>query len=236
MDIFVRGLADQMTEKQVNKYFTPYLNRLGISVWKCDKLKSKGCAIITIVDIAKAQQFLRIHGDSSRIGAQGPRPVRQPLFHMNRQVCCVESKTKPDPFIISSLEKEEKEKSLKALVPRKLDVNPDGTLIYRTFDTCQLWCGQWDYQGDDLVFADYYRCSRLGQINFATHGLFIKVFSESRQTAVPDESHLEIPYRTIESFTTGSQTDPSITFSLKETPKMFEKISEHQVSPDSSAV
>ena len=221
MNVFVKNLPEQMTEKQVNKYFRPYLERLGIKTYRCDKLKSRGCAILTILDIPKAQQFLSIHGQTQS-GPQGFRSVRQKLFHQNRPVNCSLSKTPPDRFLVSSLEKQEKDRDIKVRVMRHEHPQPTKETPRRAYDLTQLWCGQWDYVRDDLTFANYYQSGRMGRIVFGPQGLFVTLTTAHQ---------LEISYRSIHSITTGSRQDPSITFSLIEPPSMFEMIKQGEFKP-----
>ena len=229
MDIFIRNLPDQMTEKDVSRLLRPYFERVGISTWKCDKLKSKGCAIMTVVDIPKAQRFLQLHGQVQQTSAPKAR-VRNPIFHLNRLLFCSLSNKPIDTFLVKSLEKEDKEKKLKALVPRSANPETVEKHVIRTFEISQLRCGQWDYYNNDLVFRDYYHLDLSGQVSFAPGGLFVTMASNE-----PFElgSQLEIPYRTIDSYTTGSLKDPSLTFSLKEPPKIFRKIKSDEVSAKS---
>ena len=214
-----------MTERQVNKFFRPYFNRLGITTWNCEKFKSKGCAIVTVLDVSKAQQFLRIHGQSHQ-GRQDVRSVRQPIFHANRHVTCSPSKTQPDSFLTSSLEREEREKQTKVSVPTPRNTLPNAEQTPRAYDLNHLWCGQWDYQGNELVFSNYYQSDRQGRIVFDSHGLFIQLRSSTLHHASDADNQLEIHYKIIESYTTGSPEDPSLTFSLRVPPKIFEQIDE----------
>lgn len=229
MDVFVKNLPEQMTEKQVNNYFRPHLERLGIKTYHCDKLKSKGCAILTILDIPKAKQFLYIHGQAQP-GPQGFHAVRQKLFHQNRPVNCSLSNKPPDRFLISNLEKQDKDRSTKAFVTKQDQQSPRES-PRRVFDLAGLWCGQWDYMNGDLVFASYYHSNRTGRIAFGSRGLFVTLTA----TALPMDGqsihHLELPYKTIHSVTTGSMQDPSITLSLIDPPKMFEKVDQLTYKP-----
>ena len=229
MDVFVRNLPDQMTEKQVNNYFRPYFERLGIKTWKIDKLKARGCAVVTILDVPRAQQFLYIHGQTQP-GPQGFRSVRSKLFHMNRPINCIISNTQPDKFLISSLEKEEKDKHTNASVLRRKGPQPRAEEHRRVYDLVQMFCGQWDYLGSELSYVNYYQSDRMGQIAFGRYGLFVTLSSSGPRQENAAEFQLEIPYRTIQSYTTGSWNDPSLTFSLAEPPKIFEKINQDAVA------
>ena len=235
MDIFIRNIPDQMTENDVNRVLSRYMHRIGITTWKCDKFRSKSCAIVTVLDITKAKRFLHLHGQGQQVPSKKGN-VLEPIFHINRMLLCSPSNRPVDPFLVGSLEREEKEKTLKSLVSKQPIFRSEDRHVPRVYDIKRLRCGQWDYRGDDLVFRDYYHTDRAGQISFGPRSLFIKLAPSKQDGAITPESQLQISFRSIESCTTGSQSDPSITFSLREPPKFFEKIDADMVSePLSSA-
>lgn len=109
MDVFVRNLPDQASEKQINNYFQKVLANLGIETYHCQKLKSRGLATITILDTAKARQFLSIYGQTGS-GARGYASAPQRLQFMGRSVNCSQSNKPPDQFLLKTLEKEESDR------------------------------------------------------------------------------------------------------------------------------
>ncbi|KAI4153397.1 MAG: hypothetical protein L6R39_001577 [Caloplaca ligustica] len=111
MEVFVRNLHDQSTEKQVKQYFRPILADLNIYVFHCKKPRSKGFAIITIRDPLAGQKFLDLHGQSAP-GHEGFRNVKKKLYRQNKPVNCHRSHSAPDEFILRSLEREESERSI----------------------------------------------------------------------------------------------------------------------------
>ncbi len=179
---------------------------------------------MTVADVSKAQRFLALHGQ----GSAKMKKIPQPIVHMNRLVSYSLSNKPVDAFSVKSLEREEKEKMMRALVPNSAIVKTDRRQIPRMFDIDELRCGQWDYNGQDLIFHDYYRLELTGQITFGPGGLFVTMSSKEPQFHPGNQ--LEMSYRSIDSYTTGSQKDPSLTFSLREAPKIFEKVNSDTVS------
>ena len=222
MNVFVKNLPGQMTEKQADNYFKPHLKKFGIKFYHCGMLKSQGCAILTILDVSRAEQFLYTHGQL-RAGPKGFQAVRQKLFHQNKPVHCSLSNKPPDRFLVSSLDKQRKDEQKK---PVKVKENQTQS---RLFETSDVWCGIWDYINNDLAFADYYQATRQGRIVFASQGLFITL------DAIPYENQpknfLEIPYKIVHSIVVGTVQDPTITFSLIEPPKIFEYIPPREFKP-----
>ena len=221
MEVIVRNLHDQVTEKQVDNFFRKVLDKLGIKTYLCQKLKARGVATITILDTNKARQFIKTHGQTQP-GAKGFALVPSKLFHMGRPINCSVSNNTPDEFLLRSLKKEESDRSKKPkIVPGKADENhrPGKHHDRRAFDISSLRCGQWDYVGTDLVFVPYSQERKRGRVIFGPRSLLIKLWP---QTPTSPIQQVDIPYSSVQSMTIGPNTNPSITFSLAESPKLFE--------------
>jgi hypothetical protein len=225
MEVIARNLHEEATEKQVQAFFRETLGRLGIHTFHCHKPKGR-LAILTIQDILKARQFLYLHGQTLP-GAAGFRTVKQKLYRLGRPVNCSVSNKQPDPFLLLSLKKEESNKyaanSRKAkIVPGRLDAIPSRLADNpRAFDINSIKCGRWTYVGADLAFATYFQEGRHGRIVFGQRALLINLNPQST-TSVAHQ--IEIPYSSIQSFTIGPKSNPTITFSLSVAPKFFEKL------------
>ena len=218
MEVIVRNLHDQITEKQVENYFRPVLGNLGITTFHCQKLRGKGCATITILDKSKGQKFLQLHGQT-KPGAQGFMLVQRKLLHLGRPVNCDLSRKAPDEYLIESLKKEENDRRKPKIVPGRVETRAIGT-TQRAFDIAELHCGRWTYVSDHLAFSTYSSERRTGRIIFASRSLLIKL--EAQIPSLPSHQ-IEVPYGSVESFTIGSN-HPSLTFSLSEAPKIFENL------------
>ena len=225
MEVIVRNLHDQVTETQVNKFFRGVLDKLGIKTYACQKLKGQAMAKITILDVNKARQFLKVHGQTEP-GAKGFASVQVKLYHMKRPINCSVSKNNPpDEFLLRSLKKEESDRYAASqskkpkIVQGKVDENRrPGNRNRRAFDIDSLKCGQWSYVGDDLVFVTYSQQPKKGRVIFGPRSLLIKLFPQGIHSS---NQQVEITYSSVHSMTVGIQTYPSITFSLSESPKLF---------------
>ena len=221
MEVLIRNLPESITDKQLEKYFRPVLEKFNITTYHCQKLRNHGCARLTILDIGKAQRFLELHGQTQP-GRKGFNSVQQKLFHMSKPVNCSRSNNVPDPYLLRSLKKEEKDKYA-ASQSRKPKIVPpvEAGTLRRAFDTSQLKCGQWAYVQTDVAFATYYQERRAGRIIFGHRGILIKLGSQIQDAAL---HQVEIPYESIDSFTVGPKSDPCMTFSLHYPPKLFEML------------
>ena len=227
MEVIVRNLHDQVTEKQVDNFFRNILDKLGIKTYLCQKLKARGVATITILDTNKARQFIKMHGQTQP-GAKGFASVPSKLFHMGRPINCSVSNNTPDEFLLRSLKKEESDRYVAASQSRKLKIvsgkvdenhRPGNHHDRRAFDISSLNCGQWDYVGTDLTFVTYSQERKRGRVIFGPRNLLIKLWPQGPTSPI---QQVDIPYSSVQSMTIGPNTNPTITFSLAESPKLFE--------------
>ena len=225
MEVIVRNLPDQLTEKQVDNFFRGVLEKLGIHTYFCQKLKGRGCATITILDAMKARKFLSVHGQTDP-GSRGYAKVQLKLQHKGRQIYCSRSNKDPDEHILLSLKKEESDRYAlqirKAkIVPAKVEDSNSKSAKPRAWSISELLCGQWTYDGPDLMFASYFREVRKGRVVFGQRTLRINLDPQGRNNP---KHQIEIPYNSIQSFTTGHKANPCITLSLSEAPRFFEQL------------
>ena len=220
MDILVRNLPDQITEKQVENFFRPFLTRLSIKTFHCRKNKGRGIATITIEDLSKAQTFLRIHGQTVA-GPVGFKGVQQKLFHLKRPIYCLQSYHAPDRFLLQSLKQEEHK-----ILAKEASKGTAGRARerggQRNFGIVNFACGQWDYnETGGLVFMSHFHESRTGRMIFGKRIVLIDI---DPPMAMHPGHRIEIPYHEIEMFTVGSPRNPTVTFSLRVAPNLYEDI------------
>ena len=214
----MRNLPDSITDKQVRRYFEPILARLQIHTFHCQKHKGRGWATLTILDVKKGQYFLRLHGQTNP-GREAFDRVQQKLFHLRKPVNCTQSNKPPDHHLLQSLRKEENDK-INASKTHK-SKSTEGRLrdTQRRFGMLGLLCGQWDYTGRQLVFLSHFHEQRGGHLVFGRRSLTIQL--SNPHSHLPAQQ-MEIPYNSIQSMTVGTQSNPTVTLSLAEAPKMYE--------------
>ncbi|KAI9782141.1 MAG: hypothetical protein M1835_004106, partial [Candelina submexicana] len=214
MDIFFHNLHDQATEKSLRKFLTPILNHLSIFVFQCQKLRGRGCATITVLDVDKGAKFLELYGSKD-----APPKLRL----LGRPVHCSLGKHQPNEFLLRTLEKEEADRVSKNLaVSRKRSTSRDDgkkERLQRKFGVRHISCGQWSYDGHNLAFEVHTSNSPPGVASFGPKALTIKF----GLLGVAPKNRLEISYASIESITTGSAHVPTVTLSLSEAPRMFKE-------------
>ena len=217
--IFVRNLPDQTTEKQLKKFFQQRFRDFGIDTFDCHKLRSRGCALLTVLDPTKAQKFLNLYGSPASNTHRLTVPTTSgKLNYMTRPLYCQASRDKPDKILLQTLQKEAKDKATKSRSNAEA-VRP-ARRFERKFGYTSLCCGLWDYRGSDLDFVSHFQDLRRGNVMFGKKALALLV---SPLPAVYSRYRMDFPYSSIQSITTGNSDDPSITLTLSEAPRIYEE-------------
>ncbi|KAL8783757.1 MAG: hypothetical protein Q9195_009284 [Heterodermia aff. obscurata] len=223
MEVFVRNLPDTMTERQVKKFFEPWLTRLQIYTFRVDKHANKNFALLTFVSGSAGQRFLLEHGQTQQ-GKIGFNQVKTKLFHMGKPVNCTQSTNTPDKHIVSSLRDEELRR-----ITRVSSTDPDSTILYkppkvqRVFAINSVSCGQWGFSKEEPIFRSHFHTMVTGRILFGHGAVVLDLHSSDLKTP---KQQIVMRYDSIESTVTGhqDQNSPPISFSLTEAPKLYEKI------------
>ena len=216
MDIFVRNIPDQASNKNLERFFQKQFRPLGIDDFSCQKLKTRGCAILTVLDAQKAQHFLELYGSASQRGTMGTRT--HALRYMGRDLFCSPSKSKPDEISLKTLRKEAKDKRNQIRI--KPFAGDSAEQVEREFEYTWIQCGFWDYEKSDLVFVSQFVNRRTGSIKFGKKNLAL--------IARPDATslvtyRLDVPYFSVQSITIGSFQDSSLTITLSEAPRVYQQ-------------
>lgn len=216
MDIFVRNVPDQASNKSLEKFFQKQFRPFSIDDFSCQKLKTRGCAILTVLDAQKAQRFLDIYGSASQKGTM--RTMAQPLKFIDRDLFCSPSKSKPDKMLLQTLRKEAKDRGNQTRTKASVDRSVEQ--VDREFEYTSVRCGFWDYQASDLVFVSQVVDRRMGSIAFGKKNLALVARSDG---TAPATYRLDVPYSSVQSITTGSFQDPSLTITLSEAPRVYQQ-------------
>lgn len=216
----MRNLPPAITEKQVKGIFRPLLAKLSVDTFSCHAFKGKGSArssaVITIPDAHKARKFLEIHGQAGQ-GNEHFGKVKNKLNYMGKPIYCSESNQPPDRHLLRALEKDEIEKLKAGSRPAK----PKTKILKRSFGITTLYCGQWDYVEEELVFMTHFEDQRKGKMMFGRQSVIIILYPTHHDEPV---QRVEMPYFDIQSFTIGSSYNPTATFALRAPPKLLENL------------
>ncbi|KAI9768710.1 MAG: hypothetical protein M1840_004705 [Geoglossum simile] len=222
MEVFIRNTPDRASEEDLNKFFRSYLAQCEINSYYFRKLKSRGCATITIADEVKGRTFLNHHGK-----APGLSKAKIQLKLWGREIYCSASHRPPEKYLVQSLQKEAADKLQKSK-SKKSTLNQTGQ-TQRQFQFASLSCGLWSYnKSGDVVFEEYFRDDRRGTVMFGTKTMTLLLD--------PPMCRVDIPYPSVESVTTGTRFSPTITLLLTEAPRMFDHINNGDLTSSFSSL
>ncbi|MCJ1369479.1 hypothetical protein MMC20_000690 [Loxospora ochrophaea] len=131
---------------------------------------------------------------------------------MTRKVYAQTSSNKPDAFVLKLLREEAKA----AQAPYSLPLRPGKAekVLGRRHGFSSFFCGLWEYDKSALVFRPYYQQLTGGTVQFTKNSFVLE----------SGANHLEVLYSAIYSVTTGTIGDFSLTVTLLEAPRTYEKI------------
>jgi hypothetical protein len=214
MDIFVRGLPNQASQKQVTAFFKAPFQRCGINDdYHVDKMRNKHMATITILDSNKAQAFLSQYG----VPSNAPRYVRPQisLRWNGRDVLCSPSRIPVSQFSVQSLAYAASQRAHNSSAVTKL--GSQNAKITR-FAVAGLKCGVWDYSGNQAAFFQHWTDTRQGTISFGSKGAVILLGGSGSA-----QSRVDLEYHNCHNIVvSGNYQDPAISFTLRFPPKFYE--------------
>jgi len=182
MEVFVHGVPERATEKQLEKCFRPILTELGILAWDCQKRKGKNFGFLVFLKVVDAEKFLDRHG---RIG-NGLRsdylpPGRTDIMFNGIALFCRKSKKSPDEWALKNLQMEAKNRMKKAANTSEGQVTPSDTPKSQSeLPVHSISCGVWDFQASQPVFIIYRKWKVTGTIRFTTNKAIVKMDKSQR--------------------------------------------------------
>ena len=234
MDIFVRNVPTQATNKQVERALEGPLRECGINQdYHIEKIKGKPLAIVTILSTERADKFLDVYG----VLRNAPREARsrKPLKLDRMFLKCSKSYNEPSDFSLRALAYAASQKAAIARTTASAG-NPSGKKSnHRSttrFSVANLQCGVWEYAGSNLVFTTHYKSADQGTITFG-HKEAILLLGNTNSEHV----RLDVRYYDCENVVLGKFHDPTITITLSgRAPKMFKVHGEDVLSAGLTAL
>ena len=201
MDIFVANIKDNIPDNTVKKYLRKKLKYCGIDIFEYKKLKSRGCAIVTVLDIVNGREFVR-------------RNIQSLVFH-NRTLHLDLGKKTPDAFQLRSLEKSVKDFEASKKRSQTKNRGDDDKL-----QLDHVSCGVWAYNEDGLTFIPHFTDGRRAAVVFGEKELMISVPDLDENTATSLD-RIDVPYSWVNSVATGTVQDPTMTLTLEKSPRVY---------------
>jgi hypothetical protein len=214
MDIFVRNVPNQSTDKQLHKFLSPHLNALGADVFHCNKFKGKRLALVTLLNPTQANRFLALYGDNA---ARSSIALKPKLTFLGQTLLFSASNRSPDPTLLQCLRKEAKDKVRNLRNGRR--ASSPAARLERKYPYLSLSCGVWEYKGPDLSFVSHFHDARRGLVMFGKQAMALVVQPDMRVSSC---YRVDFSYYSVQSITLGNSRDPSLTVTVSEAPRIYE--------------
>jgi hypothetical protein len=147
MELFIRNLDPQITDNDLRSWVGSLLALDSVQTFDVHKTRKKNCAVLTIADVSKAQNFL----------SRYEQDRNAPNFRiMSKQIHFGKSRNIPDPWLLRVLQKNEKDRFLRPHSNQKRNKHTSGTrstsanLRFRA-----LSCGRWEVQRSSLQYVAF---------------------------------------------------------------------------------
>ena len=219
MEVHIRNVPEQTNEKALKHFLRPYLVALRIRNVHIFNHYGKTWATVTFLNPADAQRFLTHHGQARTQPDRRSKPISSlymQLRFFGKPIYCEKSNRDANPVTIRVLKREETERQ----VARIGDQPKAPEILPVTFNTTSVSCGCWDYHGSELVFVPQVTLDVKGTAKFSKKSMMLVLDSGLR---------VDFRYSAILSIITESQPTPTLTFSMHESPRLFEKIEDDAV-------
>ncbi|KAI5277151.1 RNA-directed RNA polymerase [Aureobasidium subglaciale] len=210
MEVFINSIPAHCTERDLKRFLRSPLAEFDITDFVCEKLGSKACAKLIFLDTDKGKRFLKKYGKSV-----GQRAPLSQLSMNGHRINLAESRDKPDEWLIRSLKS-------KAAQPGATMQSRPATHRNATssFEISHLRCGVWSFVDGELTFVQHFINSRRGRVLFGHRQLAI-LYNDASGHDDQSASRIDINYFDIDTATTGSYKDPTLTFGLQFVPRFY---------------
>ncbi|TVY55116.1 RNA-dependent RNA polymerase 2 [Lachnellula cervina] len=216
MEVHIRNVPTQSTEKALRNFLKLYLENLSIQNVHCWKSRDSSHAQLTFLNIDDAQRFLLHHGQVKAAGSR--RGVKMSAKSVNlkflgKYIYCERSNREANPYLLRVLAREQQERQSQALVH---DSHHAGTKILPvTFQSSSISCGAWAYVDSELVFSPQVNWQVSGTARFGERVMIL---------TLDDGRRIDFRYTSTLGIITEDGSTPSLMFSMHEPPRFFEKI------------
>lgn len=198
MEVFIRGVPHQGTQKSLEEFFSGLLDVVGIKDWTCSKFRAKPFLNLLFLTRSDGQLFLNNYGYGT-------------LVFQGHVLQCSQSRRSIDKFALRGLEMDKKKRESDQLKARRVQttISGDG----KTLECISMSCGIWD---DDMelgsIFQAFYISNERATLTFKSNAVVYETTSH----------RLEIGSQTVDSIVwSDSRPEPALTFLLRECPRIY---------------
>lgn len=171
MEVFLHNLPCHLTDEALKKQLEPFVRRLGIADYLCDKPKRKQFGHVTFLHREDGERFIRAHGQEElpqAIGTRGRPRLKSKLQLMGTDVYCIRSKRPPQEFALRSLEHTAQQHTKDSIYKYEEEVS-------LSFNLRGFSCGYCKFHGDELAYAPEVEFQDTGIMKFKKRVIIVKL-------------------------------------------------------------
>ncbi|CAG8983895.1 hypothetical protein HYALB_00005534 [Hymenoscyphus albidus] len=221
MEVFVRNVPEQINENSFRNSLRSAFTSLSIVNVHCQKVIGRRFATLTFLNIDEGQQFLARHGQVRSVDRRAQLPKqRAEILKVHGQPIYFElSSREADRHLLRVLAKEADDR-IKHQYPSKslvvsTHVSHADQLLPFKFDCSSVACGVWTTDNSEIVFAP--------QVEW--NGAATAVFGKRiMKLLISPDLRIDFRYTSVLEITTEDARSPSITFTMIEAPRFFQRI------------
>jgi hypothetical protein len=194
MEVFIQNVPPREAESSLNSFFSEVLSRLNIEDWMCQKIPRKPFVKLIFLRPGDGVRFLNLH--------------RNDLTFKGQSLHCRPSR-ELDVFSIRSLEMDRIARAKDGTTTAKPDTTH--STDSQTLRCTSISCGIWEYTQSGVVFLPFFTLEKPATITFKSRAIVVETEISQR---------LEIVSQTVESVVWESSAIYSLTFTLREAPRI----------------
>jgi hypothetical protein len=211
MEVFVRDVPEQVTEKGLRNLLQPYMRKISIDIFYCHKQRHKRFAFLIFLEPNDGNRFLQKYGQTKPPALQFNQPPKIQI--LMTPIYCAISKKSPNQHVLRSLEKEKNDKKARIQTVNITEISKQPPK--KDFPCSSVSCGVWSYAGTELVYVPCSTTHANGQAKFGARSLLVRLDSGKR---------IEFLYSSMYGITMEDAPQPSFTIHLwNEPPRFYEE-------------
>lgn len=224
MEVRVHNFPEFLNHYDLRGFLRPHLNKLSIRAVDYVKMYNKKYASLTFLHVEEGERFLSRHGQVRKGPNNRSAPIN-PGIYLNlkfnsRPIYFEKSHYQPNQITLDTLRREQNErKAVGAKPATRLPKAP--TIIPIQFETASVSCGTWTYHGSTLCFSTEVNWMTRGTAKFGLRSMILQFENGLR---------IDFRYSVIDRIITETYPTLSLTISMQEAPRFYEKISEDPIA------
>ncbi|KAF4169051.1 hypothetical protein CNMCM6936_009648 [Aspergillus lentulus] len=171
MEVFLHNLPSHLTDEGLRKQLEPFVRRLGIVDYLCEKPKRKPFGHVTFLHREDGERFILAHGQEElpqAIGTRGRPRLKSKMQLVGTDVFCARSKRPPQELALRSLEHTAEQRTKDSVHKYEEEVSV-------SFGLQGVSCGYCEFSGDQVAYVPEVQFQDTGIMKFKKRVIIVKL-------------------------------------------------------------